>query len=145
MANGFTRDDFTIDHRARTATCPAGHTVPITARNNAVFGARCDGCPLRSRCTTARAGRTLHVNEHDDELVYGRQAWKDPILQAHYRQHRPMVERAIAWLVAHGNRRVPYRGVERNHQWLSHRVAALNLRRLVTLGLDHTDGSWSLA
>ena len=56
-----------------------------------------------------------------------------------------MVERAIAWLVAHDNRRVPYRGVERNHQWLTHRVAALNLRRLVTLGLDHTDGNWSLA
>jgi hypothetical protein len=28
-----------------------------------------------------------------------------------------MVERSIAWLVADGNRRVPYRGLVRNQQW----------------------------
>jgi hypothetical protein len=87
----------------------------------------------------------LKVNANDHELLYGRQAWNDPILQAHYRQHRPMVERAIAWLVANGNRRVPYRGVERNHQWLAHRAAALNLRRLLNLGLTRLDNTWTLA
>jgi IS5 family transposase len=56
-----------------------------------------------------------------------------------------MVERAIAWLVAHGNRRVRYRGVERNHQWLTTRVAALNLRKLVNLGVDHNQHAWTLA
>ena len=55
-----------------------------------------------------------------------------------------MVERAIAWLVAGGNRRLRYRGVVRNHQWLMTRTAALNLRRLVRLGLAH-DGGWVLA
>ncbi len=145
VPGGFSRDDFVVDHRARTATCPAGHTVVITARNNAVFGAHCGGCPLRSQCTTAGDGRTPRLSEHDDELVYGRQAWRDPIVQAHYPQHRPMVERTIAWLVAHGNRRVPYRGVERNHQWLLHRVAALNLRHLVTHGVHHDTNRWALA
>jgi IS5 family transposase len=54
----FGRDDFTVDHTARTATCPAGHTVNLTAANNAVFERHCHGCPIRSRCTTARrAGR----------------------------------------------------------------------------------------
>ncbi len=143
VAGGFTRDDFTVDHRARTATCPGGHTVPISRSGAATFGPRCVGCPFRSQCTTAKDGRVLHISDHDDELVYGRQAWRDPLVQAHYRRHRPMVERAIAWLVARSNRRVPYRGVERNQQWLAHRVAALNLRRLVTLGLDH-HGSWVL-
>ena len=61
-----------------------------------------------------------------------------------YRRWRPMVERAIAWVVAGGNRRLRYRGVARNHQWLMSRIAALNLRRLVNLGLDH-DGAWMLA
>jgi IS5 family transposase len=145
VPGGFTRDDFTIDHRARTATCPAGHTVPIGPSGSATFGSRCRGCPLRSRCTTARDGKALMVSNHDDELVYGRHAWRDPLVQAHYRRHRPMVERTIAWLVAHGNRRVPYRGVDRNHQWLLHRVAALNLRRLVNLGVRrHLDG-WAVA
>ena len=55
-----------------------------------------------------------------------------------------MVERAIAWLVAHGNRRVPYRGIERNNQWLATRVAALNLRRLVNLGAHHNGTTWAL-
>ena len=45
-----------------------------------------------------------------------------------------MVERAIAWLTR-GNRKVRYRGVVRNDHWLHHRAAALNLRRLLTLGL----------
>jgi hypothetical protein len=47
---------------------------------------------------------------------------------------RPMVERSISWLVADGCRRVPYHGFKRNHVWLSVRVAALNLRQLLTLG-----------
>ena len=63
---------------------------------------------------------------------------------AEYRQHRPMVERSISWLVSRGQRRVRFRGVERNQQGLSMRVAALNLRRLVNLGLVH-DGAWRLA
>ncbi len=55
-----------------------------------------------------------------------------------------MVERAIAWLTR-GNRKLRYRGVATNDQWLHHRVAALNLRRLITLGLTHTGTTWALA
>jgi len=44
-----------------------------------------------------------------------------------------------------GNRRLRYRGVERNEAWLNRRVAALNLRRLVVLGLTRSDGTWVLA
>ena len=47
-----------------------------------------------------------------------------------------MVERSIAWLVADNNRRVRFRGVEKNQLGLSLRIAAINLRRLVNLGLD---------
>ena len=53
-----------------------------------------------------------------------------------------MVERSISWLVADGCRRVPYHGFKRNHVWLSVRVAALNLRQLLTLGLTWRDGAW---
>ena len=139
----FGRDDFTVDHAARTATCPAGHTVTLTAANNAVFDRRCHGCPLRSRCTTARDGRTLHLTDHDAELVEARQAWTAGDFADDYRRWRPMVERSLAWLVRPG-RRVAYRGVARNRIWLAHRAAAVNLRRLVNLGLNHHDG-WRLA
>ena len=56
-----------------------------------------------------------------------------------------MVERSIAWLVAKGNRRVRYRGIERNQHGLATRVAAINLRRLINLGLDHGNNGWTLA
>ncbi len=46
-------------------------------------------------------------------------------------------ERSISWLVAGGNRRLRYRGAEKNRQWLVLRVAVLNVRRLVNLGLGH--------
>jgi hypothetical protein len=55
-----------------------------------------------------------------------------------------MVERAIAWFVR-GNRRVRYRGVAKNDHWLHRRAAALNLRRLIALGLDHTGTNWAIA
>jgi hypothetical protein len=54
------------------------------------------------------------------------------------------VERSLAWLTR-GNRRVPYRGVAKNDAWLHLRVAAIDLRRLLTLGLTGTHGDWALA
>ena len=145
IPGGFDRDDFIIDHKARTATCPAGHTVPITAKGWATFGVRCRGCPVRERCTTAKNGRSLHIGEHDAELVEARRAWRDGDFAEDYRQWRPMVERSIAWLVARGHRRVRYRGTQRNQLGLAHRAAAINLRRLINLGLDHNGHHWILA
>jgi IS5 family transposase len=144
VPGGFDRDDFVVDHHARTITCPAGHTVAITASGGADFKQRCSGCPLRSRCTTAKVSRNLTISQHDPELVYGRQAWADPVIQAHYRAHRPMVERSIAWLVARGGRRVRYRGVAPNQIWLATRAAAMNLRRLVNLGVGRDGANWVL-
>ena len=145
VPGGFHRDDFIIDHEARTATCPAGHTVTITMKGTATFGVRCNDCPLRARCTTAKAGRTIAIGEHDAELVAARRAWNEQTFTDDYRAHRPMVERSIAWLVARGNRRVRYRSLERNHAGLTVRVAAINLRRLVNLGLTHNATNWILA
>lgn len=141
----FNRDDFGIDHDAGTATCPGGHTVTISRTRIATFGARCRGCPLRPRCTSAASGRSLNIHHHDAELKAARAAWTSGDFAADYRRHRPMVERSIAWLVAHGHRRVRYRGVTRNQAGLTIRVAAINLRRLLNLGLEHHDGHWTIA
>src|SRR5215510_3279740 len=151
VPGGFTLDDFTIDDQAGTVTCPAGHTVALgrpqaDGNRAAQFKTRCRGCPLRERCTTAKAGRVLTVHPQHALLAAARRAAADPAWQDEYRRWRPPVERAIAWLVAHGNRRVPYRGVAKNNIWLHHRAAALNLRRLINLGLTRTsDGTWALA
>jgi len=69
----------------------------------------------------------------------------DPEFQTAYRQHRPMVERGIAWLVAQGSRRLRYHGTIKNDTWLHHRTAALNLRRMLTVGLNRQNGTWAMA
>jgi IS5 family transposase len=143
VAGGFTIDDFTHDPDTATLTCPAGVTRNITKARKVVFGVACRGCPLRSRCTTAKNGRTLNIHEHDLLQRQHRIRATDHEFQEAYRTHRPMVERSIAWLTR-GNRRVPYRGIEKNNNWLHHRVAALNLRRLLAMGLTTENGTWIL-
>lgn len=145
LEGGFTLDDFTINADAGTVTCPNGLTRQITAKRHVTFGAGCTGCPLRAQCTTAARGRKLVLHEHHELQREHRQRAQDPAWQADYRQHRPMVERSIAWLVAGGNRKVRYRGVEKNNAWLHTRTAAMNLRKLLNLGLIRQDGTWTLA
>ncbi|MEZ5223344.1 MAG: IS1182 family transposase [Ilumatobacteraceae bacterium] len=139
----FHRDEFHIDYTNRTVTCPNGITVTIATKGSANFGQRCTGCPLRTRCTADRSGRTFNVTEHDQLLATARQQWRDGEHLDDYRQHRPMVERSIAWLVANGHRRVRYRGIDRNRQALTIRAATINLRRLLNLGLNWNN-DWTL-
>jgi IS5 family transposase len=143
VPSGFSIDDFTIDTGAGTVTCPQGFTVPINPTGTARFGPRCRGCPVRDRCTTSRAGRDVNVHPQHDLMKAARQDSRTEEFQLTYRRHRPMVERSIAWLVAAGHRRVRYRGVARNRLGLAHRVAAINLRRAINLGLDYREG-WVL-
>jgi IS5 family transposase len=144
VPGGFTVDDFTVDHADARVTCPAGLTRSITAVGNAVFGVACAGCALRSRCTTAIKGKTLKFRPHDALQRQARRRAQNPLWLNEYRRHRPMVERSIAWLTR-GNRKVRYRGVAKNDHWLHHRSAALNLRRLLAMGLTHTGTTWALA
>lgn len=144
VLGGFTLDDFTHDPAAGRLTCPAGITRTASANGTVTFGAACTGCPLRQRCTTAKDGRTVSLGAHHPLQRQHRRRATDPGFQDTYRQHRPMVERSIAWLTR-GARRVPYRGVAKNDAWLHHRAAGLNLRRLLRLGLTVQDGAWAIA
>jgi hypothetical protein len=144
VPGGFTLHDFRIDRQAGMVRCPAGCTAPISSSGQASFARWCQRCPLRRRCTTARRGRTIRLHRHEDELRAARRQAVTRSFQQRYRRWRPMVERSIAWLVADGCRRVPYRGIERNDLWWSLRVAAVNLRRVVALGLARQDQTWAL-
>ena len=143
IPGGFTRDDFTIDTDAQTVTCPAGHTKAVTSAA-ARFGALCNTCPLRARCTTSAAGRSVTVDQHHHRRQANKTRWAQPATQAAYQQHRPMAERSIAWLTRNKARRVPYRGVAANHLWLTTRAAAVNLVRLTNLGVTHNNGAFTL-
>jgi hypothetical protein len=144
VPGGFSLDDFTLDESAGTVTCPNGLTRRITRTRTVSFKAGCKGCPLRPQCTTSIRGRSLNLHEHEPLLRAARRQAETPGFQGVYRQHRPMVERSLAWLVR-GNRRLHYRGVAKNDHWLHHRAAAINLRRLLALGLIRDSTGWALA
>jgi hypothetical protein len=91
-----------------------------------------------------RDGRIINLHPHHDLLTAARAHATTPDFQATYRQHRPMIERTIAWLVRGTNRPLRYRGLDRNKLWWSHRCAAINLQRLVSLGLTHRS-AWAIA
>ncbi|GAA4382850.1 hypothetical protein GCM10023088_48920 [Actinomadura verrucosospora] len=113
-----------------------------------VFGAACRTCPLRERRTTSKTGRTLQLQQPHEALL--RQARHDranhPDLRATYRQHHPMAERSIAWLIGPHDRarKLRHRGIPNGGLWLHLRIAGLNLSRMLDLGLTHTPHGWAL-
>ena len=129
VPGGFTVDDFVVDEVAGTVTCPNGVTRPVNCGRQVNVGVACRGCPLRQQCTRSRTGKRLRLREHDALARAHRVRAADPEFQAVYRQHRPMVERSIAWLVAGGNRKLRYRGTVKNNAWLHHRTTAPPHRR----------------
>ncbi|MFK8844141.1 transposase [Streptomyces sp. Ac-502] len=151
VPGGFTLDGFRIDTATAQVTCPAGHTVPLGdpagqhLQRKAFFAELCADCPLLPRCTTCKIGRILTIwPHHDEQAAARRQAVTDPDREAAYQRWRPPAERGVAWLTAHGNRRLRYLGTLKNNTWLHTRAAALNLRRLINLGLTRTDRTWTL-
>ena len=97
VEGGYSIDDFDIDTQARTVTCPAGVTVAVTPKGHARFGANCRDCPVRSRCTTAKSGRTIKLHPHHDLLAAARAQAPNPRVpprlhqtQAHGRAHHRM-------------------------------------------------------
>ncbi|WP_211883266.1 transposase [Pseudarthrobacter albicanus] len=126
-------------------TCPNGLVRKISPKGNVNFGSQCNSCPLREQCTKAKNGRKLVITEHHGRQRAHRAAAREPGFQQDYRQYRPLIERSIAWLVANNNRRLRYRGTGKNHAWIQFRVAGLNLKRLVKLGLTNENGAWIIA
>lgn len=138
-----TRQEFVVDLEQNQVTCPAGNTATINRNRQARFGIACSECSLRSRCTTSKTGRTFSVHPHHRILVTAHKKWQRPETIDRYNRHRPSVERIIAWIVAGGNRKLKHRGIQQNRQQLHTRVAAINLRRLINLGLCHTPTGWA--
>lgn len=144
VSGGYVLDDFDYDQENGTLECPNGVVRKISAKGNVNFGAACNGCPLRDICTKAKKGRKVVITEHHGRQRAHRVAAKDTEFQNDYRQYRPLIERSVAWLVAGNNRRLRYRGTIKNNAWLQTRLAGLNLRRLLKLGLTDQNGAWAL-
>jgi Transposase DDE domain/Transposase domain (DUF772) len=146
----FPKDRFTIDLPAGTVTCPAGQTArirPVKHQRHAgiaEFGPACDTCPLASKCTQAKTGRTITIGHYETHLAAARDRLTDPVWKADYRATRPKIERKIGHLMRrrHGGRRARMRGRINIAADFTLLAAATNLARLATLGAAHTLTGW---
>ncbi len=146
----YAQDKFLIDLGAKTVTCPAGTTVPLSVRNDgsgrAAFGKSCTDCPFREQCTTAKAGRTVNVHAEFERLEGHRKAQRAPQWQAVYKATRPKVERKLGHMMRrrHGGRRARMRGRLRIEHDFSLLAAAVNLARLARLAITLDNDRWAL-
>ena len=145
VPDGFSIDDFSVDHKQQSVTCPAGVTAGFTAKTRiAKFGTNCASCPFLDLCTTSPQGRSVTVNVHHQLQRAHRARWRhDEQLRADYRAHRPMIERTIAWITTRF-RKVRYLGVTKNDAALQLRATAVNLRQLTAQGLAPSTTGWAL-
>lgn len=139
----FTLDDFTVDRHASTLTCLEAITVTISPVRRRPLRHPLPGLsgpvPLHQR--QGRSGD--RVAPHHDLLAAARRQAETDAFADSSRQHRPMIERTIAWLVRESHRRLRFRGAEANRLTWSRRCAAINLKRLLTLGLTYNSG-WTI-
>lgn len=149
-AGRFGKDRFNVDLDHDTVSCPGGVTVSIRRGMHgdgiAYFAEHCIACPLRSQCTDAAGGRTIHVNEFEAALTRARQRQARSDWQADYRANRPKVERKLAHLMRrrHGGRRARVRGRPKVDADFNLLAAAANLARLAALGLRTTTTGWAI-
>jgi hypothetical protein len=128
----FNKSDFKIDLRAKTATCPAGQTVPIALGQVACFDpAVCAPCPLRVICTSAGAGKARTLSIAADEPLQRRlrrlsasrsgRAWQ---------RKRVGIEHRLAHHAQKQGRFARYRGLRKNLLDSRRHAAVLNLEVL---------------
>jgi len=150
-AGRFAKDQFDVDLKAETVTCPAGQTSPIRRDRDgdgtANFAAACGHCPLRAQCTTARDGRSIKVGRYEQRLADARRQQKDPAWVRDYRATRPKVERKLGHLMRrkHGGRRARMRGKTKIDADFNLLAMAHNIARFAVLGVRSTTTGWTVA
>ncbi len=112
----YTKEDFSVQLDAMTATCPAGHSVKIRLGASSSFPVKtCDACELRAKCTTVKCGRGRSIRIAKDEALQQRfrKAANTPDGRARLRKRVP-VEHSLAHVVQRQGRRARYLGTRNN-------------------------------
>jgi len=110
------KEDFSINLRSMSITCPAGVVQKIVLGETVEFPAsRCGRCRLRAWCTNASAGhgRTVGISENERLQQRLRKAAKSRAGRERFRQ-RVCVEHRLAHLGYRQGRRARYRGLRKN-------------------------------
>jgi IS5 family transposase len=112
----FTKDDFSLDLRSKTITCPAGHIEPIEFGKTVEFQPSvCAACPLRDKCTTAAlgSGRTVTIAKDERFQKRMRQMSKTRSGRNRFRD-RVAVEHRLAHIGQRQGPRARYVGIRKN-------------------------------
>jgi hypothetical protein len=125
----FTKEDFELDWRAKTITCPGGQCETIDWGATVMFPAQaCDVCPLRQQCTSARLGRGRSVHIADDERLQKRLRTMAQRRSGRQRfRERVPVEHRLAHIGQRQGPRARYHGTRKNLYDLRRAAAIQNL------------------
>jgi hypothetical protein len=112
----FTKEDFSLNLRSKTITCPAGQKETIEFGKTVRFDpAGCDSCPLRSQCTTARLGNGRSVSILEDERLQKRLRTMSGCKRGRQRfRERVPVEHSLAHVGQRQGPRARYMGTRKN-------------------------------
>ena len=135
LPDGITQAQFQLDPIEKIATCPQGHQArnPSLVVNtwNFHFPAKvCAVCPVRTRCCTGKAGRSVGMNIHYDLVQAARARQKTEAFKKDYHQHRSGVEGSLSALVrGHGMRVSRYTGQKKRNVQAIFTGCAADLKR----------------
>lgn len=124
----FTKNDFHVDMRRLTITCPAGETESFTPGMTVEFDPEtCSRCRLRAKCTMATSGgRSVSLSEDERLQQRLRKLIATPKGRRLLRQ-RVVVEHRLAHVARRQGRRARYRGTRPNLFDLRRACAVQNL------------------
>ena len=121
--------------------CPAGQETRTIIKGNdsrdrkiPVFkfeDSTCANCPMRSRCTKAKHGRTVRLHYHERLLQQAKKHQKSEEFKKKY-SRRSEVERTIAHLTRHGARYARYLGQAKTEFQLQMAAALHNIKAYFT-------------
>jgi hypothetical protein len=112
----YSKEDFDIDLRSMTITCPAGQTEPMRLGQTIYFDARaCDRCRLRKQCTTAKpdTGRSVAIAADEPRQEKLRRLATTKSGRQRFRERIP-VEHRLAHIGQRQGNQARYLGARKN-------------------------------
>lgn len=133
----FQKHLFVYQPRDDTYRCPASKTlkrisngVDRDGRRHARYTCNeCRGCPMRSKCTEAKTGRSIKRYEGEELKEAEREVMRQPAARAKYRARSAMVEPVFGRLRALGLTRFRRRGLVRVRAEFAIYCIAYNFKR----------------
>ncbi len=133
----YLKGKFAYDADSDSYRCPAGQQLGrlhTTKEYTLYGGAPCADCPLRAKCTSGQAGRTVKRMPSDADKEAMRAKLASPEHRQRYNKRAGMVEPVFAHLkVVQGLRRFRRRGLAKVQLEFMLHLAAYNLSRAVAL------------